>query len=89
MNQLPNTAAWNTSDLMEFPVGYRPAVNFRGLLLSDGENDDWTKNYHIDSRNNKLRLSTRSNAYVANGLYANGHGYWFTTTYITTDDYPV
>lgn len=87
MNQLPTTVAWNTSDLMEFPVGYRPAVNFRGSLLCDGANTDWTRNYHMESINNILCLATRTNAYDASS-YTNGHGYWFSVTYITYDDYP-
>lgn len=40
MNQLPNTAAWNSSVLMEFPIGYRSAVNFICAIACDGENED-------------------------------------------------
>lgn len=87
MNQLPNVAAWNSSVIMEFPIGYRPAVNFLYSIVCDGENNDWTKNYYMNSADGRLYLSTRADAYAA-GNYASGHGYWFSVTYITTDDYP-
>ena len=87
MNQLPNTAAWNSSVLMEFPIGYRPAVNFICAIACDGENEDWTRNYYIFAHDNRLHLSTRVYAYSAS-QYTNGHGYWLSMTYITTDNYP-
>ena len=89
MNKLNTVAAWSSLKLLEFPAGYKPINDFVTTFYCDG-NNDWTKDWFIRGwaqGYNELDFFARVDPFDATS-YGDGHGFWFSATYVTADDWP-